>query len=145
MTAPHRDDGTDADVPVVVLLSADWAGPSRPAPTVLRELSVRWGTDVRTLLLEDPSDEVLDLLEVDVLPTWLRFTRDTGSGPGDAGTGSAPDRVPELRGRDPQGEAIVLPGPWVLQRRRTGALPKHAVDAEFGPDAETPPRAESRA
>src|SRR5690625_4097451 len=55
--------------PVVVLISVTWAGPSRPAPTVLRELSRRWGREIREVLLEDPDDEVLDQLEIELGPT----------------------------------------------------------------------------
>lgn len=70
------DDGTAAartaeDPRVLVLVSAAWSVPSRPAPTVLRELARRPGAPVRGLLLEDPERAVLDELGVSVLPTWL--------------------------------------------------------------------------
>lgn len=58
---------------MVVLLSATWAGPSRPAPTVLRELHKRWGGSVGAVLIEDPDDAVIDALGIEVVPTWLRF------------------------------------------------------------------------
>lgn len=182
-------------VPVLVLLSADWAGPSRPAPTLLRELSRRWGPSMRTLLLEDPDDELLDRWEVEHLPTWLRFVpegreagrdhgdvghplgdgendhrvaptgrdrgdaldlgsqrpRDADGSPGTSDSASAPAsaagsdaarlvlgtvlREEALTGRAPGGEEITHPGPWRLSHRRSGALPKHVVDAELGPDA----------
>ncbi len=115
---------TEADDRVVVLVSADWAGPSRPAPTVLRELGRRWGEGRRTLLIEDPDDAVLDQLQVNVLPTWLLCA-----------PGEGPQTIPELSGTTGSGEDVVWEGPWRAVRRRDGALPKHAVDAEFGPGA----------
>lgn len=113
----------------VVLVSAQWAGPSGPAPTVLRELSRRWGGSVHVLLLEEPDDELLDAWAVDMLPTWLRFAH---GGPLDD---EADLIVSRLQGASPAGEAVVLDGPWRLVHRRTGALPKHVVDDEFGPQA----------
>lgn len=94
------------DVPVVVLVSASWAGPSRPAPTVLRELGRRWGTAVHTLLVEDPSEEVLDALRVDVVPTWLRFVRAGADGPPDQpdASGTAAHRPPS-----PESEPATAP------------------------------------
>ena len=41
----------------------------------------------------------------------------------------------ELHGLTPGGEELVLGGPWRLTHRRSGALPKHVVDAELGPEA----------
>ena len=61
----------------VVLVTADWAGPARPAETVLRELSRRWGDTVRAVVVDASQDEMLDLLSVDVVPTWLRFIKVT--------------------------------------------------------------------
>lgn len=142
------------DVPVVVLVSASWAGPSRPAPTVLRELGRRWGTAVRTLLVENPEDEVLDAWGVEVVPTWMRFVRQ-GSGPttlsdtrviSDASTSSdarsatsGQDRpvrlvLAQLEGVGHDGASVRLEGPWDLTHRLEGAQPKHAVDAVLGPD-----------
>lgn len=133
-TTGHEETGHAPDPPVVVLISADWAGPSRPAPTVLRELARRWGTAIRTLWIEDPAEEVLDLLEVEVLPTWLRFS------PGPEETDGGSPAVLALQGRDAGGAEVTLPGPWRVERRRTGALPKHVIDTEFGPAARTGPR-----
>ena len=77
--------------------------------------------------------------KIDALPTWLRFqpgveparraveTRGGDDGPED------PLVVPELRGVGPDGAPLTLPGPWTLTRRRTGAQPKHVIEAEFGP------------
>lgn len=59
-----------------MLVTAAWSAPSRPAPTVLRELDRRLrreGADVLSLRLDDPSDEELDAWSIDALPTWLRF------------------------------------------------------------------------
>ncbi|MFC7455727.1 hypothetical protein ACFQS2_00850 [Brachybacterium sp. GCM10030267] len=122
----------------VVLVTSDWAGPARPAPTVLRELSRRWGSTVATLIIDDPHEDVLDRLEVDVLPTWLGFERGEVPDDGVAGTdvhatGSALLVVEELRGLGMTGEDLVLAGPWRLVHRRRGALPKHVVASEFGP------------
>lgn len=121
--------------PVVVLVSAPWAGPSRPAPTVLHELGRRWGAAVQVLLIDDPSEQILETLRVEVLPTWMGFRIDldeTGSpmpGP------STPETllVPELTGTAADGEERTLRGPWRLVHRRTGAQPKHVIDEEFGP------------
>lgn len=113
----------------VVLVTADWAGPARPAATILRELSRRWGEAVHTVLLQDADDAVLDLLGVEVIPTWLRFVGRSDQVPGEA----SGLWVPDLRGATVSGEAVVLPGPWALTHRRSGALPKHVVAAEFGP------------
>lgn len=129
IAAPLEGSPMREHAPVVVLVSAPWAGPSRPAPTVLRELARRWGGDVRTLLIEDPDDAVLEQLRVSVLPTWLRFV------PTDAVPGAGALCVPELKGASASGEELVLPGPWLLVHERTGALPKHEVDREFGPGA----------
>lgn len=116
------------DVPAVVLISASWAEPSRPAPTVLTELSRRWGSSAHTLLVEDPDDDLLDQWDVQMLPTWMRFTPrallDDESGL----------CVAQLTGTGPRGEPLVLEGPWTLSHRRSGALPKHVVDADFGPN-----------
>ncbi|SLM93493.1 hypothetical protein FM106_06380 [Brachybacterium faecium] len=107
----------------VALVSATWAGPSRPAPTVLRELARRWDGAVHSLLVEDPPDELLEAWQIDALPTWLRFqpgveparraveTRGGDDGPED------PLVVPELRGFGPDGAALTLPGPWTLTHR----------------------------
>ncbi len=110
-------------VPVLVLVSADWAAPSRPAPTLLRELSRRWGTSMQCLLVEDPEDAFLDRWAIEHLPTWLRFVTDDEDG-----------EQSELHGLTPGGEELVLDGPWRLTHRRSGALPKHVVDAELGPE-----------
>lgn len=145
----------ESAAPVVVLVSADWAGPSRPAPTVLRELGRRWGDDVTVLLVEDPSDDLLLAWDVEVLPTWLRFVpAATGAaqeaedaagaaapgGPESGGAAAAAGAVsglilPELAGEALDGRAVVLPGPWRLMHRRTGAQPKHVIAAEFGPSS----------
>ncbi|MDN5900759.1 MAG: hypothetical protein L0H74_11900 [Brachybacterium sp.] len=117
-------------VPVLVVVTAPWAGPSRPAPTVLWELGRRWGAAVRVLLVEDPSEELLDQWSVDVLPTWLQFL------PGSAETGAAEPpglTLQDLSGTDLDGDELTLAGPWNLVHRRTGAQPKHVIDAEFGP------------
>ncbi|GAP78739.1 hypothetical protein Y09_1573 [Brachybacterium sp. SW0106-09] len=111
-------------MPVLVLVSADWAAPSRPAPTLLKEISRRWGTSMQCLLVEDPEDAFLDRWGIEHLPTWLRFVTDDVDG-----------EQSELHGLTPGGEELVLDGPWRLTHRRSGALPKHVVDAELGPEA----------
>lgn len=40
---------------------------------MLRELARRWGTAVQVLIVEEPSEDLLEHWQVDVLPTWLRF------------------------------------------------------------------------
>lgn len=130
MTTGHsRTTSPAADVPAVVLISASWAGPSRPAPTVLTELSRRWGSCAHTILVEDPDDELLDQWDVQMLPTWMRFA------PRALLDGEGALCVARLTGTGPGGEPLELEGPWTLTRRRSGALPKHAVDTEFGPDS----------
>ena len=116
--------------PVVVVVSASWAGPSRPAPTVLRELGRRWGAAVQVLLVDDPSEGLLERWNVEVLPTWLRFLPTTEKAATDA-----PGELilHELVGIDLEGTEVTLAGPWELVHRRTGAQPKHVIDAEFGP------------
>lgn len=134
MTSPSPQTTTGGPAaPVVVLVSASWAAPSRPAPTVLRELSTRWGSEILTLLVEDPEDEVLEQWNVDVLPTWLRFRPGVPQAP--LHEGQEILSVPALSGLAPAGEQVVLEGPWTLTHRRTGALAKHEVDTEFGPHA----------
>lgn len=193
----------------VILVTADWAGPARPAATVLRELSRRWGDEVRTGVVDASQDALIDLLAVDVVPTWLRLTRvdvhvidapsnasdgnprpATGSGPATAESGlSAPGAeysaegapagaipgpaagattrsalgsavawtdvpagvttattkdgptgaeehllVRDLPVTSSTGERIVLAGTWRITTRRRGALPKHEVARDFGPD-----------
>ncbi|WP_422116057.1 hypothetical protein [Brachybacterium sp. UNK5269] len=93
---------------------------------------------MRTLLIEDPDDAALEQLRVTVLPTWLRFVA------ADADPETDAVCVPELRGRGGGGEELVLPGPWRLDHERTGALPKHEVDREFGPDAKKDPAGPGR-
>ena len=44
-------------------------------------------------------------------------------------------RLDELTGHSPDGELTTLLGPWSLVHRRTGAQPKHIVEAEFGPES----------
>lgn len=170
----------------VVLVTADWAGPARPAETVLRELSRRWGDAVRAVVVDASQDELLDLLGVDVVPTWLRLIRVTDEVTDDPGAlretpssiaaGVAVTQAPgteavetasvgaEAVGADAvetaaaerlsrldetlilrdvpfasgTGEDTVLAGTWRLTHRRTGALPKHEVDREFGPTRPAP-------
>lgn len=147
-------------VPAVVLFSAPWAGPSRPAPTVLRELARRWGPSMHTLLVEDPSEEDLDRWGVDVLPTWFRLlptdagtdralaeptgaaaASDDRCGLDNAVAGSSTAETPgalilsELAGNGPEGTELHLPGPWRVVHRREGAQPKHIIDCEFGPNS----------
>ena len=138
---PAEANGPAQPRAAVALVSATWAGPSRPAPTVLRELARRWDGAVHSLLVEDPPDELLEAWKIDALPTWLRFQ--PGVEPaqgavethGDDEVAEDPLVVPELRGFGPDGAALTLPGPWTLTHRRTGAQPKHVVEAEFGPYA----------
>ncbi|MGP9536711.1 hypothetical protein ACT3SP_01785 [Brachybacterium sp. AOP43-C2-M15] len=111
-------------------MTAPWAGPSRPAPTVLRELSRRWGDARPAVLVEDPAEETLDAWSIEVLPTWLLLERDERSG-SDAEAGPLGSRT--VRGATPAGEPLVLEGLWREVRRLTGAHPKHVIDAEFGP------------
>lgn len=116
-------------VPVVVVVSAPWAPPSRPAPTVLRELGRRWRETLQVLVVEDPTEELLEAWAVQVLPTWLRFD------PAASTDGEDDLVLPVLAGTDLEGRDVSLPGPWHLVRRLTGAQPKHVIHAEFGPES----------
>lgn len=130
--------------PAIVLVWADWCAPCRPAPTVLRELARRWGADAHAVLIEDPTDEQLDLLGITALPAWIRlrsglhdadhqFDRPGGvpETPTEPGVGT----VAGLQGRRPDGAMVQLPGEWTVEERFEGALPKHEVHQRFGPSS----------
>ena len=129
MNTPEDDGARPTATVAVVLVTGCWSGPAKPAATVLRELSRRWGMSVHAVVLESAEDDVLDLLQVEMVPTWLRFVHGTDPG-ADAASALL---VHDLSGATVTGEQITLPGPWILTHRRTGALPKHVVAAEFGP------------
>lgn len=115
----------------VVLVTSEWAAPARPAATVLRELARRWGPSVHALSLDDASDEVLELLEIENVPTWLQLRR---AGSEEGPRNSTAQAISDLRAADLAGDHVVLSGIWMLTHRRTGALPKHIVAEEFGPN-----------
>ena len=88
------------------------------------------------MLIEDPSDEVLAALRVENLPTWMRFVPEPAAGLTPAAESGETDlRVAELTGTSMSGQPLSLAGPWVLTHGRSGALPKHVIDAEFGPSS----------
>lgn len=154
---------------LLVLVTASWCAPARPAVTILRELSRRWGPDRTAVHLLDPEPALLDALGVEVLPTWLLLEHaepgdpsaapDTSAQPSPPDAPDAPDAPdppdppdpPDAErsttGRStvrrtvrtstllptPTGERIELRGSWTERHRRTGALPKHVIDEEFGP------------
>lgn len=70
---PEPSQELSRDRHTVLLVTAAWCIPCRPAPTLLRELARRWSGDVHPVLLEDPSDAQLDEWGISVLPTWLRL------------------------------------------------------------------------
>lgn len=147
------------EVAAVVVVAPRWCGPCRPAPTVLRELSRRWGGAVHAVIVEDLPDDRLDTLGIDAVPAWLRLAAtDTAAHSADAALGqsaadsdpgpTADDTAPgptesvavarvitDLRGTAPHGGEVLLPGLWQVVQYRAGALPKHVVDATFGPDS----------
>lgn len=86
---------------------------------------------MHSIILESPEDDLLGLLDVDVVPTWLRLEPVR---PEDL-TARAETRrcIDDLVGEDPLGEERRLPGRWMITHRRRGALPKHVVAEEFGP------------
>lgn len=142
----------------VVLITADWCAPARPAPTVLRELSARWGEALETFHIRNPDDDVLTALGVTSLPTWLLLRiGDSSPGSGTTAATALPSGSPSAAEPTPwngaeRGDARPAqprtpesaPG-WAaaLRRlmeegavevhRRTGAHPKHVIDDEFGP------------
>ncbi|QCR52624.1 hypothetical protein C1N80_02835 [Brachybacterium sp. SGAir0954] len=142
---------------LLVLVTASWCAPARPAVTILRELSRRWGPDRTAVHLLDPEPALLDALGVEVLPTWLLLEHagpgepaavpDTSAAPSPSAAPDAPDAERCTTGRStvrrtvrtstllptPTGERIELRGSWTELHRRTGALPKHVIDEEFGP------------
>lgn len=156
MNPPDGDlDPTAGPEVAVLLVSAPWSTPARPAVTVLRELARRWGSAIRPVMLEDADEDALDRLGIETIPTWLRFTRsaqegsgsprarfDPGPDPG-AALGATPDAdfppnvFRDLPLSDLAGHDVVLEGDWTLTRRRTGALPKHIVDETFGPASDS--------
>ena len=138
---PAEANGPAPPRAAVALVSAPWGGPPPPPPPPRRGRAPPRGRAVHSLLVEDPPDELLEAWKIDALPTWLRFQPGVEPAQGAVETHGddevAEDQlvVPELRGFGPDGAALTLPGPWTLTHRRTGAQPKHVVEAEFGPYA----------
>lgn len=131
MTVPGGDLDPDPGNEVAVLLvSAHWSTPARPAATVLRELARRWGSSVLSLLLEDADEDILDQLGIETIPTWLRLTRRSTQG---STVGHAMTQVRDLSATDVLGNEVVLSGTWQITDRRSGAMPKHMVAELFGP------------
>lgn len=142
---------------LLVLVTASWCAPARPAVTILRELSRRWGPDRTAVHLLDPEPALLDALGVEVLPAWLLLEHEEPGEPSAVpDTSAAPDAHDAHDAHDaerstterstvrrtvrtstllptPTGERIELRGSWTERHRRTGALPKHVIDEEFGP------------
>lgn len=116
------------DRTAVVLVTAAWCGPCLPAPTVLRELDRRWGGAAHAVLIEDAPEEVLDQLAIEVLPVWLQLA------PVDPGADGASPEARDLVGNSSDGSGVRLCGEWAITERYDGALPKHVVDARFGPE-----------
>ena len=124
----------------VVLVTADWAGPARPAETVLRELSRRWGDTVRAVVVEASQDEMLDLLSVDVVPTWLRFIKvtdqvtDSPGGLGETASSIAAGAV-ETREAGPEAAAAAVETAAVeTAAAGTGAAHPGAAESLSRPD-----------
>lgn len=125
--------GLFADSAVVMVVHADFAAPSRPAVTTLRELCRRrggrvagvsvdvggevprlellWGRRSMEWLPEIGSRQLLDALGIDLLPTWTRW--EPVSGP------SADDTWADA----PVSALLSATG------RLVGAQPKHVVDS----------------
>ncbi|APX33508.1 hypothetical protein BH708_13185 [Brachybacterium sp. P6-10-X1] len=142
MTAPDGDlDPAPGPEVAVLLVTAAWSAPARPAATVLRELARRWGSRVHALLVEDADEEMLDLLGVQTIPTWIRLSRATarGSAVNSSVTTFHETTFHDLRATDLHGNPVVLTGAWTITHCRSGALPKHAVDEQFGPDSGSAP------
>lgn len=114
----------------VLLVTAAWCIPCRPAPTLLRELARRWSGDVHPVLLEDPSDAQLDEWGISVLPTWLRLEpaaepADTRSvGPADALDDALTDE-PADTPADPPGEG--RPGARISTQGTYGIRDSHDI------------------
>lgn len=58
---------------IIAVVGAPWATPSAPAPVVIQELQRRWGEDALGIILDGEDDDVLEQLEIDLLPTWIRW------------------------------------------------------------------------
>lgn len=128
---------------VILLVTASWCLPCRPARTLLAELQRRWGDRVLPVILDvDTADPKLDGFAVAELPTWIVLrpvgTSRDASGPHveqlkgtstDAGssgrhcTGESLDETP-----------LLLRGEWRETARRVGAAPKLEILALVGDD-----------
>jgi hypothetical protein len=119
---------------LLVLVTAAWSLPARPATTALRELAPRWGGDIHPLVA-DARPDVLDLLHVESVPTWI-FLR-----PAPEGEPAATPEQGHVRRSIPSGicvhtadgqETTLDPGDWEELDRFVGALPKVEIDRRFG-------------
>src|SRR5690625_2426181 len=72
---------------------------------------------------------VLDQLEIELVPTWVRLEAPHSDAVPRPGT----VRDLEISGTGLDGQGLFLTGAWLETHRRTGALPKHVIDTEFGP------------
>lgn len=123
---------TDAPDLLLVLVTAPWAPPARPAARVLTELQRRWNPARVRALTVVSAPETLDLLDVDRVPTWIVL----GPAAADAAHHDAHPRAvvsvgsqeTGLRCQDVRGSTVQLRGEWLEHRRVVGAVPKHEID-----------------
>lgn len=124
--------GAHGTVPSLVLfVTASWAPTCRPSLSVARELGRKYAERTRLLTIEDPSDDEIDLLAVDMLPCWIAVTGSDRATP--EPPESAPDGEPESFAavERPSLAAVVAAPEWEHREVLVGAHPKHAVDSHI--------------
>ncbi|MCS6711855.1 thioredoxin family protein [Brachybacterium sp. EF45031] len=114
---------------LIVLVTAPWCVPCRPAATVMRELARRH-PEVQGVVISDPPEDLADALGVEVIPTWLRLElRAGGDGPAgehDVAGGDSVDHLPQLWDRFCEAKAT---DPTGAPLRRLAGAPGGAVGA----------------
>lgn len=95
---------------------ASWAGPSRPSASTARELGRKHADHTATIVIDDPTDAELDLLEVDRLPTWIGL--------------DCPQGTRDQPGRDDLSR-IRESAAWRHRNLVVGAHPKHVIESRF--------------
>lgn len=114
--AGDRSDARSERDPVVLLIAPRWAAPARPALLIAPELSRRWKGRPRLLVVDDPDHDLLEAIDVEEVPTWLRFEDRTDAELMSAESPEVPDDRPStaiatlLRNSASNGDPLVIPG-----------------------------------